>query len=48
MSLTFLRILAGFLCAILVSSEACGGSKILEDRRALSEEYLSSGLKADP
>lgn len=42
-SLTFLGTLVSFLCLILVLSEACGGSKLLED--TLSENYLSSGLK---
>lgn len=42
-SLTFLGILVSFLYLILVLSEACGGSKLLED--TLSENYLSSSLK---
>lgn len=46
MSLTFLGILVSFLYLILVLSEACGGSKILED--TLSENYLSSSLKIQP
>lgn len=45
-SLTFLGILVSFLYLILVLSEACGGSKILED--TLSENYLSSSLKIYP
>lgn len=45
-SLTFLGILVSFLYLILVLSEACGGSKILED--TLSENYLSSSLKIQP
>lgn len=43
MSLTFLGILVSFLHLTLVLSEACGGSKLLED--TLSENYLSSSLK---
>lgn len=42
-SLTFLGTLVSLLCLIPVLSEACGGSKLLED--TLSENYLSSSLK---
>lgn len=45
-SLTFLAILVSFLYLILVLSEACGGSKLLED--TLSENYLSSSVKIYP